>query len=150
MTTDLLALLDYLYIPKASLIGWSDGAIIALDFAMNYSSRLDRALAFGANYNPDNLNVTGIETAPTIAEVEPREEPEYNAINPAPNWTQIHDALNAMQAALPQWGADSFAKIPTGYAPENGQWPLVWIADGDHEEAIFNYVPGQMQSWVSR
>lgn len=150
MTTDLLALMDYLSIPKASLIGWSDGAIIALDFAMNHSSRLDRALAFGANYNPANLNITGIETSPTVAAVEPRFEPEYNALNPSPNWTQISDALSAMQAALPQWGPQSFARIATGYAPDGeGAWPLLWIADGDHEEAILAPVPAQMQSWVS-
>ena len=36
MASDVVALMDYLKIDKAALIGWSDGAIIGLDIAMHH------------------------------------------------------------------------------------------------------------------
>jgi pimeloyl-ACP methyl ester carboxylesterase len=42
MASDVLAVMDYLKIEKAALVGWSDGAIIGLDIAINHSERLTR------------------------------------------------------------------------------------------------------------
>jgi len=39
MASDVVALMDYLKIPKASIVGWSDGGIIGLDIAMNHPDR---------------------------------------------------------------------------------------------------------------
>jgi pimeloyl-ACP methyl ester carboxylesterase len=55
MASDVIALMDYLKIDKAALLGWSDGGIIGLDIAMNHPERLTRLFAFGANYNPAGL-----------------------------------------------------------------------------------------------
>ncbi|EME39576.1 hypothetical protein DOTSEDRAFT_139351, partial [Dothistroma septosporum NZE10] len=59
-----LVLMDHLNIPKISVIGWPDGAIIGVQFAMNSSFRDDRMFAFGGSYSPDNSNTT-IDDAPT-------------------------------------------------------------------------------------
>lgn len=48
-TRDAVALLDHLKIPIVAVVGWSDGAITGLDLAMNYSSRVERVFAHGAN-----------------------------------------------------------------------------------------------------
>ncbi len=52
MAEDVLALMDHLSTDKADLVGWSDGGIIGLDLAINHPERLNRVVAFGANYNP--------------------------------------------------------------------------------------------------
>ena len=44
MASDYLALLDYLKIDKAALVGWSDGGIIGLDIAMSHPERLTSSL----------------------------------------------------------------------------------------------------------
>src|SRR6202049_324432 len=36
MAADVVALMDYLKIPKAAIAGWSDGAILGLDIAMTH------------------------------------------------------------------------------------------------------------------
>ena len=36
MAADVIGLMDYLKIPKAAIVGWSDGAIIGLDIAMHH------------------------------------------------------------------------------------------------------------------
>lgn len=46
---DAIAVLDHLRIPKVAVVGWSDGAITGLNLAMNYSSRIERVFAHGAN-----------------------------------------------------------------------------------------------------
>lgn len=55
---DALALLDHLNIPKVAVVGWSDGAITGLNMAMNYTSRIDRVFAHGANVQA-NQNIPG-------------------------------------------------------------------------------------------
>lgn len=46
---DALAVLDHLNVPKVAVVGWSDGAITGLNMAMNYTSRIERVFAHGAN-----------------------------------------------------------------------------------------------------
>lgn len=53
MTRNGIALLDYLAVRRVAVLGWSDGAITALDLAMNYSSQIDRVFAHGANLQSD-------------------------------------------------------------------------------------------------
>ena len=37
-------------------LGWSDGAIIGLEIAVNHPERLDRVVAYGANYTPEGVH----------------------------------------------------------------------------------------------
>lgn len=46
---DAIALLDHLNVSRVAVVGWSDGAITGLDLAMNYTHRIDRVFAHGAN-----------------------------------------------------------------------------------------------------
>lgn len=48
MARDIIAVLDHLKVPKAAFVGWSDGAITALNLGMNYTERVDRIFAHGA------------------------------------------------------------------------------------------------------
>jgi pimeloyl-ACP methyl ester carboxylesterase len=59
-TRDAIALLDHLEIPRVSVLGWSDGAITGLDLAMNYTSRIDRVFAHGANLQA-NMSIPGTD-----------------------------------------------------------------------------------------
>lgn len=49
LARDAVAVLDHLQIAKVAVVGWSDGAITGLNLAMNYSSRIERVFAHGAN-----------------------------------------------------------------------------------------------------
>lgn len=49
---DLLGFMDKHQIEKAHILGFSDGANIAMIFAMRYPDRLDRLILNGANLNP--------------------------------------------------------------------------------------------------
>jgi len=55
MASDVIALMDYLKISKAAIVGWSDGAILGLDIAINHPERLTKLFAFAANSDPTGV-----------------------------------------------------------------------------------------------
>jgi pimeloyl-ACP methyl ester carboxylesterase len=60
MATDVVALLDYLKIPKAAIVGWSDGGIIGLDMAMKHADKVEKLFAFGARGSAEQRGVQQI------------------------------------------------------------------------------------------
>jgi pimeloyl-ACP methyl ester carboxylesterase len=55
MAADVIGLMDFLKVPKAAIVGWSDGAIIGLDIAMRYPERVTKMFAFAANSDPSGV-----------------------------------------------------------------------------------------------
>src|SRR5216684_1366159 len=55
MAADVVALMGFLKIPKAAIVGWSDGAILGLDIAMKHPERLSKLFAFAANSDPSGV-----------------------------------------------------------------------------------------------
>ena len=62
MASDVLALMDFLKIDKAALVGWSDGAIIGLDIAIHHPERLTKLFAFAANSDPSGVKDVDTES----------------------------------------------------------------------------------------
>ena len=138
MTTDVVALLDHLEIASTHLIGWSDGAIIGLNLAMNYPERLSSLFAFGANY----VYTGGLDVSTSIVfnAYLHRTQIEYEAMNPAPVYTTLVRNLMTMWSTLPNWSHEDFEKIETNLS--------VWIVDGDHEEVVSREQPDTMFKWI--
>ncbi|KAF4345817.1 hypothetical protein FBEOM_193 [Fusarium beomiforme] len=146
MTEDVIGLMDHLGIDKFSTVGWSDGACISFDLAMNFTKRLDRSFAFGGTYSPDNINATAAES-PVFLDYMKRVEEEWKKMTPSKGtWKEFEDRMNTMWGTLPDWDAKSFAKIPTRYSDPDA--PIMWIVDGDHEEAVTRSTPGEIYSWI--
>lgn len=55
MDADAVGLLDHLGIAKTDVVGVSDGAIISLHLAIHYPERLDRVVAYAANFTPEGV-----------------------------------------------------------------------------------------------
>ncbi|KAF9764191.1 hypothetical protein IL306_002865 [Fusarium sp. DS 682] len=146
MTEDVIGLMDHLGIDKFSTVGWSDGACISFDIAMNFTNRLDSTFAFGGTYSPENINAT-IGENPVFSEYMKRVEEEYKKNTPSKGtFKEFEDRMNTMWGTLPDWDAKSFAKIPTRYSDPNA--PIVWIVDGDSEEAVNRTTPGEIHGWI--
>jgi pimeloyl-ACP methyl ester carboxylesterase len=125
MASDVLALMDFLKVEKAALVGWSDGAIIGLDIAIHHPERLTKLFAFAANSDPDA--VADISNSPVFNTYMDRAKAEYKSLSPTPN---DYDAFMAqvikMWETQPHFSADELKSIRTP----------TWIVDGDHDEAI--------------
>ena len=126
MASDVLGLLDNLQVPKVSLVGWSDGGIIAIDLAIRHPDRLRRLFAFGANADPAG-QIAGADDLPSVVAHTAIEQNEYRALSPTPEgWNSLSAAINTMWSTLPQFTARQLhsIRVPTT------------IADGQYDEFI--------------
>jgi pimeloyl-ACP methyl ester carboxylesterase len=125
MADDVIGLMNYLHIPNAAIVGWSDGAIIGLDIAQRYPDRLSKLFAFAANSDPSG--VKDISKSPVFNAFIARAAKEYEALSPTPHeYKQFVVQIEKMWASQPHWTAVDLHKITTP----------VWIVDADHDEAI--------------
>jgi pimeloyl-ACP methyl ester carboxylesterase len=125
MASDVVALMDFLKIDKAALVGWSDGAIIGLDIAMHHPERLTKLFAFAANSDPSG--VKDVNQSPVFTAFIARARKEYESLSPTPSeYDSFLAQITKMWETQPNWTADDLAgiKVPT------------WIVDADHDEAI--------------
>src|SRR5437763_14338767 len=82
MASDVIGLMDFLKLPKAAIVGWSDGAIIGIDIALNHPERVTKLFAFAANSDPSG--VADIAQSPVFNAFIARAEQEYAKLSPSP------------------------------------------------------------------
>ena len=126
MADDVVALMDALKIPKADIVGWSDGGILGLDLAMRHKDRVGKVFAFAANTVTAGV-VEGVEKNPTFAAYIERAGHEYAEHSATPKeYDAFVDQISKMWADQPNWTDDQLKAIDTP----------VLVVDGDHDEAI--------------
>ena len=126
MASDVVAMLDALHIPKADLVGWSDGGIVGIVMAIRNPEHLDRVFAFGANTVPDGL-IPDFDKAGVFAEFEKRAGDEYRRLSPTPDqYDSFLKQISQMWATQPHIADAQLKAIRTPVA----------IADGRYDEGI--------------
>ncbi|KAL8926516.1 MAG: hypothetical protein Q9208_002843 [Pyrenodesmia sp. 3 TL-2023] len=160
---DVVALLDHLQIPKVAVVGWSDGAITGLNLAMNYSSRIERVFAHGANVQANqsipglndpiinsesgsldsdfSSNGTTYAVDRGMAKRAADAEDDYTcqSLSPLPERCgAMEEGVRSMWASEPTWGPEALAKI---------QCP-VWSVDGDHDVDIQRNQADAIAAWI--
>ncbi len=125
MASDVIGLMDFLQVPKAAVVGWSDGAIIGLSLAMSHPARLDRLFAFAANSDPGGVKDVG--KSPVFTAFIARAQKEYEALSATPTeYKKFLAEIGNMWATQPNWTAKDLGAIKVH----------TWIVDADHDEAI--------------
>jgi pimeloyl-ACP methyl ester carboxylesterase len=126
MADDVVALMDALKIPKADIVGWSDGAILGLDLAIRHKDRVGKIFAFGANTVPSGVK-DDVEKNPTFAAFIARARQEYEKYSATPKeYDAFVEQISKMWASEPNW-TDAQLKAITSE---------VLVVDGDRDEAI--------------
>ncbi len=126
MADDVIALMDSLQIPKADIVGWSDGGILGLDLAMRYKDRIGKVFAFAANTVTSGVK-DGVEKNPTFAAYIERAGREYRTLSATPDdYNAFVEQISRMWAEQPNWSDAQLKEIDTP----------VLVVDGDHDEAI--------------
>jgi pimeloyl-ACP methyl ester carboxylesterase len=137
---DVTALLDHLDIPKASLVGWSDGAITGLQLAMTRPEKVARLFAFGANSTLDGLKPNGARSPVFVAYAQ-RCRAEYRTLSPHPEkWPQLVDGLRAMWRSQPSFSKEKLAGIKAPTAVSVGEYDE--IIKREHTEAMARQIRG--------
>ena len=127
MASDVLAAMDALGIDKADLVGWSDGGIIGLDIAINHPERLNKLVAYGANYITSGVKSDIGDSAVFNAYAE-QALADYAQMSPAPdNMDAFLANISNMWATEPNFTEEQLRGITV---------PTL-ILDGWQEEAIY-------------
>ncbi|MGO7421305.1 alpha/beta fold hydrolase, partial [Rhizobium ruizarguesonis] len=126
MTSDYVALLDYLKIDKVTLVGWSDGGIIGIDMAMKHPEKLMRVIAHAANVTTDGLKADVMSNKTFNDYINVAGE-YYKKLSPTPNeYDAFVKQISHMWKTQPAWTAADLGKIAVP----------VTLAIGDHDEAV--------------
>ena len=126
MASDVLALMDHLGIEKASLVGWSDGGIIGLELAINHPNRMEKIIAYGANFQPDGVRPDIDDNEIFNAYIE-KATVDYEALSPEPErLDEFFDNIGRMWATEPNFSPEQLGSITV---------PIL-VLDGEDEEAI--------------
>ncbi|MBC2801644.1 alpha/beta hydrolase [Rhizobium ruizarguesonis] len=126
MTSDYVALLDYLKIDKVTLVGWSDGGIIGIDMAMKHPEKLMRVIAHAANVTTDGLKADVMSNKTFNDYINVAGE-YYRKLSPTPNeYDAFVKQISHMWKTQPAWTAADLGKIAVP----------VTLAIGDHDEAV--------------
>jgi pimeloyl-ACP methyl ester carboxylesterase len=83
MADDVVALMDALGMPKADIVGWSDGGTIGLDLAMRHPGRVGRIFVFAASVGAESTKYATI-LSPTVVGFVKRASEEYKAYSSTP------------------------------------------------------------------
>ena len=125
MAADVLAVMDALQLEKASIIGWSDGACIALILGRQVAARVTGVFFFACNMYPSGTK--SIEPSPILDRCLHRHTQDYAELSSTPGqFKAFAAAVGQMQRTEPNYSARDLAEI---HVP-------VWIVQSEHDEFI--------------
>lgn len=125
MASDVLAVMDALHIQKADLVGWSDGACIALILAAKAPARVASVFFFACNMDSNGLKE--ITPTPILDRCFGRHAKDYAQLSETPDqFVPFVEAVTLMQKTQPNYSAQDLAEISV---------PVV-IVLGEHDEFI--------------
>lgn len=125
MAADLAAVMDVLGIERAGLVGWSDGACIALILADQAPSRAAGVFFFACNMDPSGTKEFAF--TPVIGRCLNRHKQDYARLSATPSqFDEFSEAVGLMQRTQPNYSPDDLARIDV---------PVV-IVQSEHDEFI--------------
>lgn len=126
MAADVLAVMDALHLPEVGLVGWSDGAVIALILAMEVPTRVAGVFYFACNMDPSGAKQIA-EPNPLISRCFTRHAQDYARLSATPDqFKAFVEAVSHMQATQPNYTAHDLAQIGVPVA----------IVQSEHDEFI--------------
>lgn len=111
MASDVLAVMDVLRIEKAGLVGWSDGACIALILASKAPQRVAGVFFFACNMDPSGTKQI-TEFTPILRRCVGRHLQDYQRLSATPDqFDEFSEAVGLMQRTQPNYSTDDLAEI---------------------------------------
>lgn len=126
MASDVLAVMDALHVEKAAVVGWSDGACIALILAMKAPARIAGVFFFGCNMDPSGTKEIA-QPNPILARCFGRHTKDYAELSATPDqFKTFAAAVGHMMKTQPNYSARDMADIHVPVA----------IVQSEHDEFI--------------
>ncbi|MCW3095891.1 MAG: alpha/beta hydrolase [Chthonomonadaceae bacterium] len=125
MASDVLAVMDALRLERAAVVGWSDGACIAMILGMQVPTRIAGVFFFGCNMDPSGTKE--IEFGPTLQRCFGRHVKDYALLSATPDqFEAFSEAVGLMMQTEPNYTADDLAQVRVP----------VEIVQSEHDEFI--------------
>ncbi|RFU45101.1 alpha/beta hydrolase [Paraburkholderia sp. DHOC27] len=110
MAADVLAVMDALQIERAAVVGWSDGACVALILGMQAPERVAGVLFFGCNMDPSGTKE--FVATSTINRCFSRHAKDYAQLSATPNeFDAFVGAVSEMMKTQPNYTARDLAEV---------------------------------------
>ena len=139
MASDVLQLMDYLKIKKASIVGWSDGGIIGLILAIKYPERVNKLFTFGTNYNLSGYKTEPFDSA-LSARFMARVQANYSKLSPTPDsFAVFRRALGKMYSTEPDLKPADLETIKSPTVIACGQYEQ--FIKLEHFQNLTNLIP---------
>jgi len=111
MASDVLAVMATLKVQKAAVVGWSDGACIALILAMRAPARITRVFFFACNMDPSGTKEIAWPN-PVIDRCLSRHRKDYAQLSATPDqFDAFFAAVGLMMKTEPNYSAQQLAGI---------------------------------------
>jgi pimeloyl-ACP methyl ester carboxylesterase len=125
MASDVLAVMDTLQLNKAAMVGWSDGACVALVLASIAPERVAAVFFFGCNMEPSGTKP--FVPTPVIDRCFSRHAKDYVQLSATPDdFDAFVGAVSEMMRTQPNYSAHDLARIRVPVA----------IVQSEHDEFI--------------
>ena len=139
MASDVLAVMDALRLERASFVGWSDGACIALVLAMKAPARAERVFFFACNMDPSGTKE--FEFGPLVRRCFGRHVKDYADLSATPErFDAFSDAVGEMMKTQPNASAGELAAIRVPVAVVLGEHDE--FIKREHAEYLARTIPG--------
>jgi len=126
LAADVLAVLDALELDTAAIVGWSDGACVALILAMQVPARVAGVFFFGCNMDPSGTKELAWPN-PILDRCIGRHTEDYARLSATPDdFAAFTQAVSLMMATQPNYTARELAEIRVPVA----------IVQSEHDEFI--------------
>jgi pimeloyl-ACP methyl ester carboxylesterase len=110
MTSDVRAVMNALHLDRVALVGWSDGACIALIFAAKSPACVAGVFFFACNMDP--TGVKPFEPTPTLNRCFARHNADYKQLSATPlQFERLVEDVSLMQRTQPNYRAQDLLRI---------------------------------------
>ena len=131
---DMLKLLNGLQLDRVDVVGWSDGAVVALDLAMRHPQRVRKLVAISANFDAD-----GLLGHPTTTSEIPPAPLRYRLTAPDPaHWPTLYRNVVAMWRTQPHYTKDDLSLIKAPTLVMAGQFDVI---KREHTDQLAKAIP---------
>lgn len=143
---DLLGLLDHYSIPKAALIGWSEGCVVSWAFLSQHPDRVERAFQYSAVDDYRKTDAARVSQIPGVKSYFARMEKEWQELNPGADYGEFIGSYVDMWMREPSWNVHTFRNVPV--RGEDLAAPIIWTVTADHDDWIPPETHRRFQSYI--
>jgi len=139
MASDVLSVMDTLHLEKAAVVGWSDGACVALILAAQAPARIAGVFFFGCNMDPSGTKA--FVATPVVERCFARHTQDYTALSATPDqFKPFVAAVSEMQRTQPNYTAHDLAAITVPVAIVHSEHDE--FIKHEHAEYLARSIPG--------